>query len=123
MSWNSLSLRLMELSIQLPMLYHGHWNLFTGKNWWIQTYGNLAFARYFVGVVELILPFLIAFNILKKPSLFVFIILMIGAIGVHYPFGYSFKSNGFETPLAYLLISLALIFKKEEMPYDKSITT
>lgn len=104
------------------MIYHGHWNLFTGKEWWEQTYGEFAFARYFVGLTELILPVFIALNILKKPSLFVFMILMVGAIGVHASFGYSFKENGFETPLTYLLISLALILKQEDKSYDKSIT-
>ncbi len=123
MSWNSLSLRLLELSIQIPMLYHGYWNLFTGEAWWRETYGEMAFARYIVGLTELILPFLIALNILKKPALFVFIILMVGAIGVHFPFGYSFKQNGYETPLVYLLISLSLITKKEEQSYGQSTTT
>jgi uncharacterized membrane protein YphA (DoxX/SURF4 family) len=39
------------------------------------------------------------------------IVLMLGAIFYHLPQGFSFKNNGFETPLLYLMICGYLFFE------------
>lgn len=121
MSRSQLSQRVIDLSLQIPMVYHGLWNLFWGEDWWNSTFGILAFGRYFVGIAELVISLSLAFNYKRIFSLFLLIVLMIGATLTHWQDGYSFKNNGYETPLTYLLVALGLLLNEinRKRNYDK----
>ena len=95
------------------MLVHGVWNLSPeGVSWWKNTFKDAYFLCYGVGVVEIIAGFGITLGFYRKQFAAILAILMTGALLSHLDQGYSFKNNGYETPLAYLLISLAILFEK-----------
>lgn len=104
---------LLRLSLAIPMLYHGWWNLAEeGQRWWVQSGPLFPDLRYVVGGIELMIAVCLLCNWRVRLASAVLAIVMLGATVEHLALGYSFKNNGFETPLAYFMIALFLTINK-----------
>jgi uncharacterized membrane protein YphA (DoxX/SURF4 family) len=111
--------KLIHLSLFIPMLVHGFWNWSDkGLIWWQMEYGRYSFARFLVAAIEIIGGFGILLGFFRRQFAAILAIVMAGAVMVHFDRGFSFKNNGYETPLIYLLVCLALYMEKSE-PHEK----
>lgn len=106
--------RIIDATLQVPFIYHGQWNLTEGGSWWLMNFPSMDWGRYFIGGIEILISLALFINHLRKVALLLAATIMIGAVYLHLDSGYSFKTNGFETPLAYLLLSLGLLLKPQE---------
>jgi uncharacterized membrane protein YphA (DoxX/SURF4 family) len=101
-------------SLSIPFVYHGLWNLGPeGEIWWTRSAHFPSFLRVGVGVIELVAAAGIWFRRAQKTSAIIIVALMIGGVFEHFSAGYSFKNNGYETPLAYFLVAASLLGRKE----------
>jgi uncharacterized membrane protein YphA (DoxX/SURF4 family) len=94
------------------MLFHGYWNLSAeGTTWWAEQNEYPAFFRWPVGVIEIVGAVGLGHRKLSRWVGVCFLLLMLGAIREHWPMGYSFKTNGFEVPLVYAVLSAVFVFE------------
>jgi uncharacterized membrane protein YphA (DoxX/SURF4 family) len=100
------------LALCVGFLYHGGWNLSSeGALWWNS--GQTWFwpeLRVWAGALEIVIAFAIWLPKLRLYAAALAFMLMVGAIRVHWDEGFSFKKNGYETPLLYALIALQLVW-------------
>lgn len=102
--------------IAVSFVYHGIWNLSPrGETWWTQEAHFPFIFRIPVGLIELALAALLWSPKLTRAAGLVICALMAGAIFEHFPQGYSFKTNGVETPLAYFLVGLHFMLPKKSV--------
>jgi uncharacterized membrane protein YphA (DoxX/SURF4 family) len=102
-------------ALSIPFFYHGFWNLSAdGEKWWASSSHFPAQLRVVVGVVELFAAVGVWWSPFKKLAAAIIGLIMVGAIFEHYPAGFSFKQNGYETPLVYFLIAASLLCQKTE---------
>lgn len=95
------------------MAFHGYWNLSdAGGEWWAQHPVFSAELRFLVGAVEIGGAGLLWLPRLRPWVGAVFFVLMLGAVREHWAQGFSFKQNGYETPLVYALLSLGLALER-----------
>lgn len=99
---------LLRLALAVPMAFHGAWNLsLDGLRWWQQDSSLPEELRWLIGLGELAAALSLATGVLSRLAALALVPLMAGAIAQHLE-AYSFKVGGFETPLAYLMMALAI---------------
>lgn len=103
-----LSQWLVRWALAVPMAYHGLWNLSAeGAAWWADDSGLPAELRFAVGLGELAASLSLGSGVLSRLAALALIPLMLGAIFQHAEH-YSFKVGGFETPLVYAILAVAI---------------
>ncbi len=121
MSGNFYFQLVLRISLAIPMVYHGFWNLLDVSNdWWVQQFAHWSILKYPVGSLEIFSAIALFYSQLRTISAIVIATLMVGAVFYHLPMGYSFKNNGYETPLTYFLIALAIFLEGLEIEKEKS---
>lgn len=96
-------LALIYTPLIVAMTYHGIWNMTQqGETWWINNLELLPlYLRYITGSAEI----LIVIGLLIKPtrqiSCLLGAMIMIGAVIIQLPNGYSYKYEGFEPAFVY----------------------
>lgn len=99
----------LRAALVIPFAYHGAWNLGAeGGVWWAAHSGLPPALRFAVGVGEICAALGIAARILHRVAAAIMAIIMLGAVQVHAPQGFSFKTVGCETPLVYALLCVSL---------------
>ncbi|MFZ4714197.1 MAG: DoxX family protein [Bacteriovoracaceae bacterium] len=112
--------KILALCLTIPFIYHGLWNLSEpGGVWWALNFQSAVPLRFVVGGLEILAALALFFDYYKKIAALFIALTMVGAIGIHWKSGYSFKENGIETPLTYFLLCLTYLIGKNE---NKTIT-
>jgi|GEM_PF-6978699 len=107
---SDLSLR---LALVIPLAFHGVWNLSAdGQTWWKTEARFQSWLSYPVGFIEIACSLAILFKIKDRIASAIVLVIMSGAVMEHLKNGFSFKQNGFETPLIYGLIALSMALRK-----------
>lgn len=112
-AWRPLTANLcLHTALAIPCIYHGIWNLSnSGTAWWRDESSLPPWLRYFVGVGEIAAAVGLWSGWLRRPAAAALSLVFLGAIPQHITAGYSFKHGGYETPLAYLLLSLFIALR------------
>ena len=98
----------LRAALVVPFVYHGLWNLGAeGGAWWVAKSGLPPALRFAVGFGELCAALGIAIRVLHRAAAAVMCVIMLGAVQVHAPQGFSFKTVGCETPFVYAQIGRA----------------
>ena len=106
----------LRLALFISFIYHGLWNLSSaGAEWWKMDSGLPFSLRYGVGGLELLIALFLFLDRNLRFSGLATMLLMFGAVIEHLKFGFSFKQNGFETPLVYFFLGAALLCSKEQL--------
>lgn len=100
---------MLSLSLMIPMFYHGCWNVSPmGAEWWGEVFSTYSWLRFPAGIIEILTGIGLFIPQIRQISSIIIVILMAGAVYFHIEAGYSFKNNGFETPLSYMMVALAI---------------
>ncbi len=99
----------LRAALVIPFAYHGAWNLGAqGGAWWSEHSGLPPALRFAVGLGELCASLGIALRVLHRVAASMMAVIMLAAVQVHAPQGFSFKTVGCETPFVYALLCVSL---------------
>lgn len=104
------------------MFYHGTWNFSqTGLVWWQENLTLIPIElRFLTGLVEIIVAPLIFSKKFSNFACILGALTMFTALIIQIPNGYSYKYNGFEVALNYLLIFIYILLNNESFLKEKS---
>ena len=104
---------LLHSSLSIPCIYHGIWNLSkAGDTWWHAASGLPPALRFLVGAGEVAAAVGIWSGAGRRLAATGLAVIFLGAIPQHMAAGFSFKHGGYETPLAYLLLSIFIALRR-----------
>ena len=99
---------LVRWALAVPMAFHGLWNIgAAGTLWWTESSGLPPDLRWVVGLGEVLAALSLASGVLCRVAAIALVPLMVGAVFQHMG-SYSFKEAGFETPLVYAMLAMAV---------------
>lgn len=109
----------MRWTLALPLAYHGTWNITAiGEAWWIASSGLPPVLRWLIGPAELAAALGLALGLHVRLASGLLVPVMLGAVAQHLAQGYSFKHGGWETPLVYAMLAMALAIRPTQERRD-----
>lgn len=106
-AWLASALPIVALAV--PCAVHGAWNIGEeGARWWTAESGLWPPMRWLIGGGELAATVALVIGQGRRLAAALLAPIFVGAVFVHWPAGFSFKQNGWETPFMDLLLALAI---------------